>query len=273
MYRLKDSVIKPDGSRRNIYDAFPPLKKIHRRIKLLILDRIVYPPYLTGSLKGFDYKVNASLHAGAKIVINEDIKEFFPSTCIKSVYHIWLDFFGFENEVANCLAYLTTRKGELPQGAITSSFLANLAFWESEPALSIKFQASGLVYSRYVDDIAVSSKKHLTDKEKTTIISNIYTMLSRHGYKPKRAKHDIQTSGRRMEVTKLSVNLQPGLSKSKKSSIRSAVHHVEQAFSRGEITTFDSGPYAKVMGLVNHFARFHPGKGSILKKRLLSLKK
>lgn len=165
LYRLAKSISKPDGSFRNTYDAFKPLKKVHRNIKLSILDYVIYPPYLTGGLKGYDYKVNASLHTGAKIVINEDIAGFFPSTSVDKVRQIWQKFFCFEKEVAACLTSLTTYKGELPQGAITSSFLANLALWKDEPTLNIKLQSSGIIYSRYVDDIAVSSKKYLTNKK------------------------------------------------------------------------------------------------------------
>jgi len=273
LYKLAKRISKPDGSFRDTYDAFKSLKKVHRNIKLSILDHVIYPQYLTGGLKGSDYKVNALLHTGAKIVINEDITEFFPSTSVDKVQQIWQKFFCFEKEVADCLTSLTTYQGKLPQGSITSSFLANLALWKDEPALNIKLQSSGIIYSRYVDDIAVSSKKYLANNKKTEIISSIYKMLIRNGYRLKRAKHEIQTSGKRMEVTKLSVNSKPGLSKSQRSRIRSMVHHIELAFKRGEITSFKRGPYAKVMGSVYYLSRFHQGEGSILKERLLYLKK
>lgn len=122
------------------------------------------------------------------------------------MHNIWQHFFGFGNEVAECLTKLTTRQGELPQGAITSSFLANMVFWKDEPILQASFRARGIIYSRYVDDIAVSSVNFLDKPTKTNVIASIYGMLYRHGYQPKRAKHEIRTSGQRMEVTKLSVN-------------------------------------------------------------------
>ncbi|CDL83151.1 reverse transcriptase family protein [Xenorhabdus szentirmaii] len=273
MYRLASNLPKADGSVRQTWDAYEPLKKIHRSIRRNILDYVTYPSYLTGSLKGCDYKVNASLHAGATIVINEDIMGFFPATSAAVVYGIWRNFFCFGQDVADCLTRLTTRQGELPQGAITSSFLANLAFWNAEPALQASLQARGLVYSRYVDDIAVSSETFLDNSAKTEVIASVYGMLFRHGYRPKRTKHEIRTSGERMDVTKLSVNSKPGLSVSRQSQIRSAVNHLEQAFLRGEITVFDSGPYAQTLGQVHLLARFHPGKAEKLKQRLLALKR
>ncbi|ETS33411.1 hypothetical protein PTE_00571 [Photorhabdus khanii NC19] len=65
MYRLASTITKPDGSARQTWDAYEPLKNIQRNIRRNILDYVVYPAYLTGSLKGCDYKINASLHAGA----------------------------------------------------------------------------------------------------------------------------------------------------------------------------------------------------------------
>lgn len=272
MYRLARSLTKPDGSVRQTWDAREPLKNIHRSIRRNLLDHVTYPGYLTGSLKGSDYKVNASLHAGAVIVINEDITGFFPATSSRVVHGIWRDFFGFSDDVALCLTRLTTHQGELPQGAITSSFLANLAFWATEPALQARLQSRGLVYSRYVDDIAVSSQTFLDNTAKTDAIADIYGMLFRHGYQPKRVKHEIKTSGERMEVTKLAINSRPGLPASKQSQIRAAVYQTEQAFHRGEITCFCSGRYAKTLGLVHLLARFHPGKAEKLRQRLMALK-
>lgn len=271
LYRIAKSVTKPDGSIRNTYDAQAPLKAIHRRIKSQILDHVVYPDYLTGSIKGSDYKVNAALHTNARIVINEDISGFFPSTSPEHVFNIWHGLFGFSQEVSQCLTQLTTRQGELPQGAITSSFLANLVFWQDEPTLHARFAAQGLIYSRYVDDIAVSSKTFLSNQEKSEVIRQIYGMLLKHGYQPKRAKHEISTSGTRMAVTKLSVNTKPGLGKEVYSKTRAAVHDIEQRMANGEILSFECGPYAQAMGRVLHLERFHPGKAAPLKKRLLAL--
>lgn len=266
-------VLKPDGNTRDTYDALKPLKKVHRKIKTHILDHVVFPPYLTGSIKGCDYKVNAALHAKSRIVINEDIKNFFPTTSAQHVFNIWYTFFGFSKEVAQCLTLLTTRKDQLPQGTITSPFLANLVFWQDEFYLYNNLASNGIIYSRYVDDIAASSKKFLTNQEKTKIIQQIYGMLFKYHYHPKREKHEIATSAKRIEVTKLSVNNKPGLSKKTQSKIRASVHYLEQCFAKGEIISYKKGQYPQVMGQVMHLARFHPGKAATLINRLFNLKK
>ena len=202
LYRKAKPIIKPDGSIRQPFDALQPLKAIQRRIKDRILKRVKFPEYLTGSLSGRDYRTNAAMHAGAKIVICEDIEGFFPSTSHERILDIWLNFFRFSEEVATLLTRLTTKEGSLPQGASTSSYLANLAFWNQEPRLQANLAQMNIVYSRYVDDIAMSSTLALSKTEQTSLIAQVYGMLSRHGYKAKRRKHETFTSGGRMLTTK-----------------------------------------------------------------------
>lgn len=273
LYRTAQSIRKADGSLRYTYDAYTSLKTVHRRIKNHIFDHVVYPPYLTGSLKGRDYKVNASLHTQAKIVISDDISSFFPSTTVQHVFDVWKNFFNFDGAVAHRLTMLTTRYGELPQGAITSSFLANLVFWKHEPVLQALLAAKGMTYSRYVDDIAVSSRSPIRSHDKAEVIRHVYGMLSQYGYEPNRSKHDISTASKRMTVTKLSVNAKPGLAVKTRANIRAAVHGVEQLASAGKLIQTDSGVYATAMGRVQMLRRFHPGEAEPLRQRLLAVRK
>jgi len=268
LYRKAKPIEKPDGTKRQPFDALLPLKPIQRRIKDRILKRVEFPEYLTGSLSGRDYRTNAAMHAGAKIVICEDIEGFFPSTSRVIVLDIWLNFFRFSEDVANLLTSLTTKEGELPQGAITSSYLANLAFWNQEPRLQAKLAKREVVYSRYVDDIAVSSKQTLTKEEQTALIAQIYGMLKRQGYKPKRRKHETFTSGRRMLTTKLMVNRKPALQAKERQNIRAAVHALEQRIASGERGLEIKTELNRVTSRVGRLGTLHPTEAKPLKLRL-----
>lgn len=270
LYRVAQEVPKSDGTVRYTFDAKPLLKDIQRRIKTEILDRVVFPSYLTGSIKGRDYKSNAELHQGAKIVISEDIGNFFPSTGQERIFDVWRGFFRFSEEVADILTLLTTRNGELPQGAITSPHLANLVFWRDEPRLQSKLAEAGTTYSRFVDDISVSSKESIGPEEKTKVIAAIYGMMQRNGYKPKRRKHELITANRRMAVTKLTVNAKPGLPQGERSRIRASVHRLE-LMNQGKVEGKWTEEFRSVLGKVNHLARFHPGEAAPLKERLAKL--
>jgi hypothetical protein len=272
LYRIVPEIPKDDGSVRYTYDARKPLKDIHRLIKSEILDRVSFPAYLTGSIRGRDYKTNATLHSGAKIVILEDISTFFPATTPVIIFDVWHRFFGFSQEVAICLTHLTTRDGGLPEGAITSPQLANLAFWRDEPILHARLANKGIIYSRFVDDLAVSSRTPLTTADKTEVIGSIYGMMRRRGHNQKRKKHSIHTAKKRMTVTKLTVNESPGLDRKERSRIRAMVHRLEQALDLGAESNKVIADLPRVRGKVSLLGRFHPGKANSLKKRLLTIK-
>lgn len=268
LYRLAHAEPKSDGTIRQTFDAQPLLKDIHSRIKTEILDRVVFPAYLTGSLKGRDYKSNAELHAGAAIVIAEDIGSFFPSTTSDKIFDIWRHFFRFSEPIARLLTALTTKDGALPQGAITSPQLANLVFWRDEPGLQAKLEADGITYSRFVDDVTVSAVAKVPPEKKTELVRAIYGLMQRCGFKPKRTKHELKTQRERMAVTKLTVNKKASLPKEQRSRIRSEVHHLEMKAAQLPI---EASELASVLGKVHHLARFHPGDARSLKARLLKI--
>lgn len=267
-YRLAKPIQKPDGSIRRPFDALEPLKGIHRRIKDRILSRVSFPYYLTGSLKGQDYRKNAALHAGARISICEDIEGFFPATSSDVVHDVWRHFFGFGEEVADVLTTLTTKDGSLPQGAITSSYLANLAFWRLEPELHDRMQEAGIQYSRYVDDITASAKRFLNSTEQRDLIAAIYGMLRKQGYRAKRRKHDIFTSGGRMFTTKLMTNRRPALALKERAQIRAAVFQLERRVAAGEAGATVRAELASVTGRVAKLKAFHGARGRALMERV-----
>ena len=267
LYRVAKQITKADGTVRITYDALLPLKKVHQKIKVALQQKVIFPRYLTGSTKGEDYKTNADLHIGSKILITEDIGSFFPSTKAPVVQDVWQYFFGFSAEVAECMTKLTIRQGALPQGAITSPGLANLVFWRVEPVLQARFGDCGITYSRFVDDIALSSKQLLTTDDKTSAIAKVYGMMAACGYRPKREKHEIMTARKRMVVTKLGVNNKPGLDKKKRSLIRAMVHGLEKQPAELAVANFP-----KVSGQVALMKRFHPGEAAPLRARLDTVK-
>lgn len=270
-YRLAKLIVKPDGSTRQPLDAKVPLKGIQRRIKERILEKVVFPDYLTGSLKGRDARANARLHIGAAIVLSEDIANFFPSTKDTLVFKIWRHFFGFAPEVAEILTSLTTKDGELPQGACTSSYLANLAFWREEHRLYEVFRAQGIAYSRYVDDVSVSSKRRLSNEELSACIKSVYGMMGRSGFRPRRKKQEIQRANSPMLVTKLLANRRPAISVKERQAIRASLYQLEQSVA-GRAGDDLRSKLESIAGRVNRLCQMHPVEGERLKARVRVLR-
>lgn len=257
------------GSTRQTFDAKGHLKEIHRRMKATIFGNVVFPDYLHGSLKGCDYVTNASLHTNKQLLICEDVKKFFPSVCAEQVQDVWCGFFGFAPDVAELLTKLTTKDGALPQGAIPSSYLANLVLWRHEPLLHAKLAKHGITYSRYVDDMAMSSVKHITKESQTWIIAQVYGMLCQVGLKAGRKKHEIFSATKPMIATKLIVNRKPSLSQKKRSQVRAQVRQMEIAQIVGadsEIVRELANSAAQRIGQVG---RFHKTQASHLKERVM----
>ena len=254
---------------RQTFDANAPLKFVHARIKATLLDHVVFPWYLTGSLKGRDYKVNAELHKDQAVVICEDVKGFFGAVSDERVFDIWRHFFNFPLNVSEILTSMTVKDQGLPQGAIPSSYLANLALWRDEPLLQAKMAASGVIYSRYVDDIAMSSKNSLTQGQKTELIATVYGMLLRNGLSAKREKHEIFPATRRMITTKLIVNRKASLLPAQRSNVRAAVREVELLVAQPDVEVSLAW---KALNLaanrVGQLGRFHQNLAEPLRQRL-----
>ena len=116
-YRRAGRKKKPDGAIRILWDARYPLKQIQSRIKQRLLDRVIFPRYLFGGIRGRSHFSNARFHSGAKMLLAEDIASYFPSITTNHVFGIWRHVFGFSKQVSRLLTKLTTRDGELPQGS------------------------------------------------------------------------------------------------------------------------------------------------------------
>jgi len=266
------TVAPPPGSSRQTFDALGQLKEIHRRIKTTFFDRVKFPDYLHGSLKGCDYVTNAQLHTKKQLLICEDVKKFFPSVTSEKVEDVWCAFFGFAPEVAHLLASLTTKQGALPQGAVTSSYLANLVLWRDEPLLHAKLAARGITYSRYVDDIAMSFSIRPSKETQTWVIAQVYGMLRKNGLTAGRSKHEIFSASEPMIATKLIVNSKPSLSQKKRSQVRAQVRQLEMAQSSGLDSEMVRVLAEQAAQKVGQLGRFHPTQAARLKGRVKAVR-
>lgn len=255
---------------RYVFDTRRPLKPLLKRINDVIFKRVNYPSYLTGSLPGKDFVQNVALHAGAKRAVTEDIKSFFDNITAQHVFRIWHQFFGFGEDVAELLTQLTTKDGKVCQGTPTSSYLANLAFWDREPVLVDKLQERGIRYSRYVDDVTISSAGEMTEEDKRWAIAQAYGMIGGAGFKAQRVKHSGTSARTAITIMGLNANSPcgPTLTKKERANIRATVFQLEQRFARGEVTPEFRQELTRVVGKVGRLKRLHPRDGQHLKGRV-----
>ena len=163
---------KGNPKQRIINPSINRLKVIQKRIQKNILLKLHMPDYAYGAVKGRDNVSNAKKHQGKKYKFTTDLKDFFPSITNKSVYEMFVKE-KFSHEVSSLLTKLTTFKGKIPQGAPTSSTLANLVFRKTGDILDNFSKENGLTFTSFVDDMTFSSPKDF--KEIVPDILNIIT--------------------------------------------------------------------------------------------------
>jgi RNA-directed DNA polymerase len=181
---------KAAGGVRLIEMPKPRLKEIQRRILAEILAAIPAHPAAHGFVKGRSIKTFAAPHAGRRVVLRMDIKEFFPCLRRARVQALFRTA-GYPERVADLLGGLCTSAvprdiwihpapaldpvefselrrlyadPHLPQGAPTSPALANLCTFRADCRLHGLARAAGASYTRYADDLAFSGDEELESR-------------------------------------------------------------------------------------------------------------
>lgn len=265
---FKTRTIKKNGKNRVVHDALPQLKGIHEKINRHLLRHVEYPDFLHGGLKEKDYVTDCKLHFKSKRGITQDISNFFPSIQLDDIRRIWQYFFKFPPDVANLLSDLTTLNGYIPQGAKTSGFLANLLFWETESDLVHWLKQRGFRYTRFVDDITITTQNNITDCEKSEIINMVRAMFRRHGLKPSRKKSLIQTGLSAITAHGLQIaSRTPTKNKMARNNLRAWLHRLEQQ----PVESLNHSELQSLAGKLGIIRRLHTNEGLALKTRLDAL--
>jgi RNA-directed DNA polymerase len=235
------------------------LKRVQKLIAKQVLSQLDVSSHAHGGIKQRSTRTNASAHLAQRCVVNLDVRQFYPSIDHHRVYKLLVKQLGFGRDVAALITRLVTHRGQLVQGAPTSALLANLLLRApvDEP-VSAEAARRGLVYTRYLDDIAVSGD------DPRPLINTVGKALSRvglrmHRHKPRsRAKSKFRISRRseRQEVTGLVVNghKAPTISKQKRSEIRAAINQIRHLDNEKE----REKAIKSVQGRITHVRQFHP---------------
>ena len=207
-YNVSKEIPKSDGSVRLTYSVSYPLKKVLIRIRNRIISNVNYPDYILAGRQGKSYLDNAKKHKSSTMILSEDITRFFDSIKQEYVEQLFKYFFRFPPDVSQTLSQLCTLDGSLVQGSPISGDIANLIFHEKEPSVVRLAASLGLKYSRYYDDIYVSSATTNFDSHVGTMRTAIYGMFASVEVKPNKSpqKSRVMRSSKRMDVHDVTVN-------------------------------------------------------------------
>lgn len=273
---------KKDGSDRVIFNPHYLIRKIQRRINRRIFatnEVISWPDHIFGSIPnqldediivGKDYISCARKHCGAKSILTIDIKDFFDNIHQHYVLDVFKNFLKYDETVSQVLSDICCMDSHVVQGALTSSYIASLCLYDVEGYVVEKLSRKGLVYTRLVDDINVSSC--ISDYDFDFAKTLIEDMLIQKGLPTNQEKTLIQhISTVPLTVHGLRVAFkEPRLPSDEVRKIRSAVKNIETLSSERDYRT--THPYRKdfnrCMGRVNKLSRVGHSQHANLLKRL-----
>ena len=262
---------------RTVFDPKFELKKLQKRINSRIFEKVEYPAYLQGGIKApdsRDYVENAKFHAKSNTLISLDIKNFYPNIREKYVYEIYKQFFNFPEDVARILTTITTYRGFVPQGGVTSSYIANLIFFNSEYSIVSFFRGKGIVYSRLLDDVTISSEKKLNEVDITNSIKLVVSMFCKYDLKLNNKKTTMEYRGNNTpyEVTGLWVgHSKPKARKAERRYVRQLVYNCEKKHPAIKDQSEYHELWNKTSGLVAKLARLEHSQSKDLRTRLSTI--
>ena len=275
---------KKTGGHRLIAAPMPRLKKVQTWILKNILEKIK----LHGAVHGFvaDRSIlsNALPHVGAALVVNMDLKNFFPTLTFPRIKGVF-QALGYAEATATLLALLCTEaetdavaldgqtwyvaSGErfLPQGSPASPALTNIICYAMDRRLLGISKKMGFAYTRYADDLTFSgSTEALKNVNKlTSLVSKI---VEDEGFVVHPDKTRIMRKGSRKEVTGIVVNEKPGIERQKLRRFRALLHQLEQEGPAGKTWGHSPDLLASIEGFANFVLMVDAEKGKKFKSHI-----
>lgn len=295
---------KRSGGRRWISVPADSLRTVQAWLSSHLLRHVPVHPASRAFMPGDSIKNCADVHAGARWLVKMDIADFFGSITEIQVFRVF-ERLGYNRLVSFELARLCTdtpavsdkyklaawqskRKwsrikeyrepyvGRLPQGASSSPMLANLAMLEVDASIASIAAEFGLSYTRYSDDITLSTKGDFSRERAAHVVEQVAKVLKARGLYLNRRKTSITHPGARRIVLGLLVDGdEPRLTKAFRDRLRQHLYFLEKLGIAAHVAarSFDSsgGLYRHLRGLIDYANSIDQEYASDLRARLEAL--
>ena len=284
LFRIRKRRLPSDTHQRYRIISVPDdrLMALQRWINSEILQKLKPHSSSTAFSPGSDIVKAARQHCQCRWLIKMDVVNFFESISEQQVFHVFSSV-GYQPLVAFQLARLCTRRGQhswsrraprwrsnpnksgaipsyyshrlghLPQGAPTSPLLSNLVMRQFDKRMSKLALNRGLVYSRYADDLALSSDDEgFSRASALSVISTVKSILREHGFRAHHTKTKIIPPGSRRIVLGLLVDGdEPRLTKAYRRNLNQHLYFMS-IDSVGPVAHAEHKNFTSVYGLRNH---------------------
>ncbi|MFT6239480.1 MAG: retron-type reverse transcriptase [Akkermansiaceae bacterium] len=232
---------KKAGGTRLISAPMPRLKSAQHWLLENIISKVPLHENAHGFRPDHSILTNSAPHQQSNIVINLDLKDFFPNVTLPRVIGLYKSL-GYSPSIATIFALISTEPpvqdakldGEtwhvatsvrhLPQGAPTSPTITNLLCRRLDFRLTGIAKKHGYTYTRYADDLTFSGADREASRK---ILWHVRKVIEEEGFIVHPGKVRTMGRGRRQEVTGLTVNQKPAIAREDIRAYRSLLHRLE----------------------------------------------
>ncbi|HEY9008042.1 MAG TPA: reverse transcriptase domain-containing protein [Ohtaekwangia sp.] len=275
---------KKTGGKRLISTPMPRLKKAQHWILENILNKVTIDDKAHGFVLKRSIVTNALPHVQAEVVINIDLKDFFPSIRYARVKGLYKSL-GYSEHLATILGLISTESecdeieldGQtyfaagadrfLPQGAPTSPAITNIICRKLDARLRGIASKLNFNYTRYADDLTFSASGEAVNSTRT-LIGFVKRIIKEENLTIHPDKLRVLRKGARKEVTGIVVNDKPAVNAKELDRFRALLFQIEKDGTlEGKHWKNSPNLLASIKGYASFVAMVDPVKGKPLQER------
>ena len=253
------SIPKRTGGRRDINHPTPELKFLQRWLSRNVLSKLPVHESAYAYRRGRSIADGAMLHVKNSYLLKVDFANFFPSLKGADVERVLTRNISEIEDMAvedvDTIRAIVCKDNRLTIGSPSSPVLSNAILYEFDEWLSNKVLESGGVYSRYADDLFVSTNQShvlsiLLDEIRSDIAKREYPRLSINDMKTvfTSAKHR-----RMMTGVVLTSDGRISVGRSKKRKIKTLTYLYSQGKLKADMISYLQGYLAFVGSIETDF--------------------
>lgn len=260
------------GHYREIEAPPPSLRILQSKLNGILQQVYRRKPSAHGFVRGYSILSNARNHTGRRFVLNLDLEDFFPSINFGRVRGVFMARpYSLPAPAATVLAQICCHDGRLPQGAPTSPIVSNMVCAKLDGDLQSLAKKYRCTYTRYADDITLSTTVPKFPREVASPLGGLARhglvlgeeltgIVEANGFSINTEKQRLQLRDGHQEVTGLTVNKFPNVSRRFVRQVRAMLHASEayglqaaeqvhrEKYARPSRSSGKSGPgFAKVV--------------------------
>jgi retron-type reverse transcriptase len=272
------TISKSNGKRRLIHSPDRVLKYLQSRISQALLSKLPMQDCVGAYVVGKSCRDVAERHVGHKVRIGMDLKDFFP-THSRGRVRAFFRRQGYTDQVAGLISDLCTapfgKKHLVPQGSPASPTLCNLMAQEGLDKdilhfLHTEVPSGEWVYSRYSDDLTLSTPHDAPAIMVNRIISGIRQIIKDNKYSTNTKKTKVQRHYRRQKMLGMVINEKISIPKETYRKYRAILFNcMKTGFEPNAIRYgFEKveGFASHLLGKINYFQSIDPIRSKKLKE-------